>query len=232
MPLSFNKIDEKYGIYEDDAYQKLSTDTVLLSEFAAKKANSMICDIGSGQGGLSLLMLISEPTLNICGVEIDENAANIAKMNMENCKFSQNYAQYVGDIRKIKLPNSGKFDEVVSNPPYFPFGSGKKHRSDSRKTARSDDTCTAEDLCVSASGLLKFGGTFSAVYRCERLAELIFFMKANKIEPKYLQFVQYDINSVPKIFLVSGKKGAAASLRMLPPIILKQRYNQNKQNGD
>lgn len=224
MTLSLNKIDDTYGIYEDDTYQKLGTDTVLLSEFAAKKPHSLVCDIGSGQGGLSLLMLISSPTLKIHGVEIDKNAAQIAQLNMDNCGFSQNYIQHIGDIRSVDVPDTGRFDEVVSNPPYFPHNSGSKRRSCERQTARADDSCTAADLCAAASRLLRFGGTFSAVYRCERLAELLYCMKQNKIEPKVLQLVQYDITSAPKIFLVSGKKGAAESLRINPPIILKERY--------
>ena len=76
------------------------------------------------------------------------------------------------------------------------------------------------DFCKCASRSLKFGGSFYVVYRPDRLVDLICAMRECKIEPKRMTLVHADGASPPSMVLIEGKSGAAASMRVTPPLFI------------
>lgn len=220
MSLNKNVIDDNYCIYEDDRFHKLGTDTVLLSKFINLKRGSKICDLGVGQGGLSLLAFIKESSIAINGVEIDEGAAEIAKYNMIESGFSDRFTLTVGDMRHLDKALRNSFDMVMTNPPYFKSGCGRQSEDRERITAREDTQCTPEELCTTAASLLKSGGDFYLVYRSARLCDIIGAMRFNKLEPKRIQFVYGKSNACSKIVLIYAKKGGNQGMDVMPPLIL------------
>ena len=72
--------------------------------------------------------------------------------------------------------------------------------------------CTIDDAVSAASKLLRFGGRFCMCHRPERLTDIIYSMRANKIEPKRLRFVAKNEKSAPWLVLIEGKKDAKPSL--------------------
>jgi tRNA1Val (adenine37-N6)-methyltransferase len=110
-----------------------------------------------------------------------------------------------GDLRQPLLP-AGQFELVVSNPPYFPLNSGK-----SGGPARSEETCTLDQLCAAASRLVKNGGRFALCHRPERLADVICTLRAHDLEPKRLKLLRHGPDHPPSLLLVEalrqGKPG-------------------------
>ena len=75
-------------------------------------------DIGSGSGCIACT--ISENCMcDVCSVDISQKALNIAKENAE--KLFQNIEFIESDLF-TNIPNSRKFDLIISNPPYIPIG--------------------------------------------------------------------------------------------------------------
>ena len=111
----------------------------------------------------------------------------------------------VCDLRTAPLP-AGGFDLVVSNPPYFPVGSGK-----SAGPARSEESCTLEELCAAAGRLTKNGGRFALCHRPERLTDVLCALRAHNLEPKRLRLVSHRPGYPPSLLLVEavrqGKPG-------------------------
>ena len=101
------------------------------------------------------------------------------------------------------------------NPPYKPVGTGIESQSESAKIARHEICCNIEDAVKAAAYLLKFGGRFALVNRADRLAEVLYAMKARGIEPKRLQFVRGRAGAKPYLVLVEGVKGAKPGLDIL-----------------
>ena len=66
--------------------------------------------------------------------------------------------------------------------------------------------------------MLRHGGLIYAVYRPDRMAELIHAMKEASLEPKRLVSVYQDTKSAPSLVLIEAKKGAAPSLRIARPL--------------
>ena len=162
-------------------------DAVLLADFAAGKGKRGI-DLGCGSGILSLLLLLGSEALRMTGLELNAAAAALARENLERCGLSLRGEIRQGDIRRVReLFQTGSFDLAVSNPPYFPKGSGRSAPDPQRASAREEADCSLDELCAAAAYLLPTGGRLCVVYRPERLSELLVCMTAHAIEPKRLR---------------------------------------------
>ena len=218
MPLSIEKISENAVMYQNSGFHKLGTDSVLLSEFAPVKKNQLVCDLGAGQGALSLLLFLREPSLKIHGIELLPDAAELCFLNMMRNGFYDSFNIHVGDMRALRFENQGRFDLAVSNPPYFKSGSGKKSPAETRHISRCDDFCTVDDLCRTAARTVKYGGLFSVVYVADRFCDMICSMRKHKLEPKIMRFVHKDFTSPPSLVLITARLGGAPDVKILPPL--------------
>ena len=108
-----------------DAQFRVSTDSMVLADFCTLPPRSAICDLGCGCGSLSLLLCGKYPQAQLTGMELQEEAAALAQENAVQNSLSDRLRILCGDLREHRtlLPHSS-FDAVVSNPPYYPAGSG------------------------------------------------------------------------------------------------------------
>ena len=102
-------------------------------------------------------------------------------------------------------------DLVVSNPPYFPSGSGAVSADGDRAAMRTESASVGE-LCLAAARLLRPGGDFCLVHRTERLAEVFSALAAAGLEPKRLRFLAASPEHAPQLFLCRARKGARSGL--------------------
>ena len=212
-------IGRKYRMQTAQAQFSLSTDSMVLADFARVSNGARVCDLGCGCGALGLLLLAKNDTLHLTGVEIQPEAARCAQENAARNGLSQLSIQQ-GDLRDYKtlLPANG-FDAVVSNPPYYPPSSGAVCENESLAIARSELCCTLEDLCCCAAWCLRFGGSFFLVHKPERLTDLLVTLRENKLEPKRLQFVRHHPSAKASLVLIEARLGANAGL-MLPNALI------------
>ena len=200
---------------------KLSTDCVLLADFVNSSGRKRGIDLGCASGAIALLLLWRSPRLHMTGLELVEEAAELARENMETNSLQNRSSIIWGDIRRHReLFKSGSFDLVVANPPYFPVDRGKLSTDEKRSGARGELSCTLEDICAAASYLCCTGGSFSMVYKPERLSELLCTMTAHGLEPKRLRLVCHRAGSAPSLVLVEGRRGGRPGLDILPSLIL------------
>ena len=95
-------------------------DTELIIEQVLKiyknKNKISILDIGSGSGCIMLSLLKERRDFKATGVEICNNALKVCKINAHKLKVSNRVKLYNSDIDKFSL---GKYDLIISNPPYI-----------------------------------------------------------------------------------------------------------------
>jgi len=205
------KHTEQFGPYTltwPDGVFPLSGDALALGGFATVKHNWKVCDLGTGSGVLLLLLARRAEKLALWGVEQDPLSAWTARENLRENALEGEIL--LGDLRDDPLP-SGSMDLVISNPPYFPVGSGT-----SGGAFRSEESCTLEQLCAQAGRLLKNGGRFALCHRPERLCDVLCAMRACGIEPKRMGLVAHSPAHSPFLLLVEGMRQGKPGLDVLP----------------
>ena len=199
-----------YTLRQTSEVFPLCGDTLALGGFAGVRRGDRVCDLGCGSGALALLLLARESTLHVTGVEISPAAAALARENFAANAVPGEVVE--GDLRQVKaLLPAGAFSLAVSNPPYFPAGSGG-----SGGPARMEEHCTLEQLCAAAAWLLKNGGRFALVHRPERLADLMCALRAHALEPKRMQLLVPDHGRPPAAVLLEAIKQGRPGLSVLP----------------
>ena len=207
---------------QPDAQFRLSTDSVACAWVARFKSHSQITDLGCGSGAIALMLLASDPTLNVTGIELQSAVAAAAKQNAAENKLRLKVLE--GHLREIRiLLPANSMDGVISTPPYFPVGSGKAAQGDFAR-ARSEETCSLAQLCDAADWLLRWGGAFVLVHRPERLADLIWELRSRRIAPKRIRFVRHRPDSLVSLVLLEARKGGKPGLRYEPDLVL---FDQN-----
>lgn len=195
-----------YTLRWEEGVFPLGGDALALGAFSTVKPGWRVCDLGTGSGALLLLLARRESGLSLTGIDIDPLSAQTARENLEANRLPGEIV--TGDLRTAPLPPGG-FDLVISNPPYFPVGSGK-----SGGRARSEECCSLEELCAAAGRLTKNGGRFSLCHRPERLADVICALRAHGLEPKRLRLVSHSPDHPPSLLLLEAVKQGRPGLRI------------------
>jgi len=78
-----------------------------------------ILDIGSGSGNIALALAKNLPNAEVIGIDISEEAVELAKSNAEFADLSSQVKFFKLDIFNYDISSAKeKFDIIVSNPPY------------------------------------------------------------------------------------------------------------------
>lgn len=207
--------------FRQSEHFRLSTDSVLLADFVQPRGATRGIDLGCGSGILPLLVMQKSEKLCMTGLELLPDAAAVAKENAACNGLDERFAVIEGDIRRCReLFRPGSFDFAVSNPPYFAEHAGDRAHREDRAAARSEGSCSLEELIAAAAWLLRSGGSFSLVYRPERLSELCCRLSAQGLEPKRLRLVCYRAESAPSLVLLEARRCGRPGLRIEPALIL------------
>lgn len=219
---SITKVNEGIELIQNKRGLTYGTDAYLLSAFVKEKRSGIAAEIGSGSGIISLLLARKKKFSKIYALEVQEYYAALTERNAVLNELSDVVEAIHIDARNFKK----ECDVVFMNPPYMKAAGGKRNEDDGKFAARHELNGDINELCISASGMLKYGGDLYAVYRPDRLADLIYAMKACGIEPKSACFVHRDASHIPCLVLISGKKGGKSGMKLLRPLFL------NDENGN
>jgi len=202
---------------------RLGTDSVMLAYFVSTsdgKKRSVV-DLGTGSGIIPIILAWDNPMLKIDSIDIQPEAVKLATENIELNDLADRVNVIEGDLRCHRdFFVAGAYDLVISNPPYFPGGSGKLSDNPGIAAARAEEFCTLDDICEAAGYLTRWGGSFMLVHKPERLADIFRGMDKAGFEPKRLRLVSHKSTSPPSLVLVEGRRGGKSSLTIEAPLVL------------
>ncbi len=193
------------------------TDALLLAGYVSGRYARTL-EIGGGTGIISMLLLTRRKTETAVAVEIQEEYFELMTRNAELNGLTNRFSAVHADVRDYEcdLP----YDLIVTNPPYMKTDTGRANAQSKKNIARHEVFGDINDFALSAKKLLKYGGIFTAVYRPDRLTDLIFAMRKNGLEPKRMTFVHADEKSEPAMVLVEAKAGGRGGLILTRPLII------------
>ena len=208
-------------IIQDKRLYRFTSDSVLLSRFAAVKKGEKIADFCAGSGIVAFhthALHIDKPPAQYTLFEMQAPLCNLAKKTIEYNGFT-NFAVVNCRLQDIPKEYAERFSLILCNPPYERAGTGFDNADYEKAVCRKEITLTLAEIAKAAAKSLKYGGRLCMVHRADRLAELCYVLKGVGIEVKKLQFVAGRDGTKPYLVLLEGVKGGKPATEILPTIV-------------
>lgn len=216
-------LDGKLKILQKKKGYRFSVDTILLSQFIRIRRDEKVIDLGTGCGILPLLLSHTTKAHSFVGVEIQSGLAELAERNVRLNRLQDQISILHQDLRKLKeVFPPGSFEVVFSNPPYRKSLTGRINPSREKAIARHETYGTVNDLVSMASYLLSSKGRFYLIYPAARAVDLLTALRAQRLEPKRVQFVYPGPGKEAKFVLVESVKASGVELKVMEPLILRR----------
>ena len=110
--------NSEFFITHDTLIPRPDTELVVenVLNLTKQKSKIRILDIGVGSGCILLSILKERENFYGTGIDISKKCLNITQLNAINLKVSSRLKLYKSNVDKFNL---GKYDLIVSNPPYI-----------------------------------------------------------------------------------------------------------------
>lgn len=212
-----DEVNDKLSLIQKTDGLLFGTDALLLASYVSGKFDFGV-EFGGGSGIISMLLLSREKLAFCDTVEVQEDYARLIERNAELNSLKERLTAVFADVREYKPRKDA--DIVFTNPPYMKTASGKSCENDAKNIARHELCGSISDFLIAAKKTLKFGGAFYAVYRPDRLVDLLCAMRSEGIEPKRATFVHASADSEASMVLIEGRRGGSAALKLTKPLII------------
>ncbi len=154
---------KQFTIHQERCAMKVGTDGVLLGAWVAINNAEHILDIGTGTG-LIALMLAQRSAAQIDAIEIDADAANQAKENVQLSQWKERICVYKTSLQDY-WPEAKSYDLIVTNPPYF--SNSLPAPDPGRNIARHNYQLSLHELLEGVRRLLKKNGRLGIILPVE-----------------------------------------------------------------
>jgi len=215
----------KIQVMQSRAGYRFSIDAVLLAFQADPRPGDKVVDLGTGCGIIPLIMAVRAPDIRIWAVEVQPELADLAEANVNQNRLQDRIEVMQMDMRRLKPEmTDGPADLIVCNPPYRRPGSGRINPAEQRALARHEIKVTLNDILETTRRMLRTAGRFATIYAAERTTDILFRMRSERIEPKFIRMIHSSQQADAKLVLIEGVKDGRTGLRVAPPLII---YDNN-----
>lgn len=197
---------------------RFTSDAVILANMVKVPPNARVVDLGTGSAVIAIIIAKKTKTKQVIGIELQERLCNMARRSVIYNNLSSKIKIINKPIQNINKEIGEGFDIVVSNPPYAKID--KKEFPTEIDICRREYMVSLKEVIENGAKLLKFGGVFYIINKAARLAEMIYEMKQNGIEPKNITMIQPKENKAVDTVIVEAKKGAKPYLTIPKPFVL------------
>lgn len=207
-------------VYQDDSLYTFTSDSILLSKFARVKKGEVVADFCSGSGvvGFNFYTLNKPLVKSVTLFEMQKPLYDLSVKSIEENSLQGVFTAVNTKLQDIDSKYNGTFSLILCNPPYMKVGQGESAENTQVAVCKSEIELPLEDLVLSISKCLKFGGRVAICHRADRLIEVVYALKKQGIEPKRLQFVCAK-NKAPYLVLIEGVKGGKSGVKILENLI-------------
>ena len=174
---------ENFTIKQKTLKNKFNEDSISLCSFIDEDLNQKkIIELGSGSGIISIFIEKNFKVNEVVSVEIEDIAFDVLKENIKinNCVKIRPYKINIKNLKNFFNP--ALFDLIITNPPYFKIGHGKKPLNKEKLLARHEVMCDMKDIFNVSSHLLRKLGSLLICYPQTREEEVVTNAKRNKFK--------------------------------------------------
>ena len=111
---------KQFFVAHDRCAMKVGTDGILLGAWAPVAKAQRVLDIGAGSGLLTLMLAQrTDDTVTLDAVELDAQAAEQARENIDASPWAARIQVHSADIQTWTQQQTQRYELIVSNPPYI-----------------------------------------------------------------------------------------------------------------
>lgn len=214
-------LNKTLKVYQPKGGFRFSIDSVLLANFVELKKGEKVLEIGAGTGIIGFILLKKYPHSKIYFLEIEELFIEAIKRGIRANSFENRAFLIKGDALFPPFKRE-IFDVIFANPPYFKKGSGRESPKFLENLARREELFTLNIFLEKCAQLLKNKGRLYLIFTAYRLAELLFYLKSFRLEPKLIKFIYPSNQAHAKMVLIKAMKGAREGLLITSPCYLSE----------
>lgn len=200
---------------------RFSIDAVLLAFQVRPSPGSIVLDLGTGCGIISLIVAWLNPDVSVVSVEVQESLAAVARENVAANGLAEKIRVVSCDLRSLPQPEArGPFDILVCNPPYRPMNSGRINPHRQRAVARHEILAELGDVAAVGRRVVKTGGRLHLIYPADRLTDLLIALRREGLEPKGLRPVCSRVGESAQRVLLEAVKGGRSGIQVRSPLVI------------
>src|SRR6185503_13654733 len=98
---------------------RIAVDAVLLAAAVDAAPGQRVLDLGAGVGAVGLCLAVRLAGCSVVGIELQEGLAELAERNANLNGMADRVRTVVHDLAQPLPADLGRFDHVVTNPPYL-----------------------------------------------------------------------------------------------------------------
>lgn len=194
---------------------RAATDPVLLAAACPAVAGQSVLDVGCGVGAAALCLGWRVPGLDLVGLEIQPDYADLARRNGPRNQID--LTVHEGDLRQMPMALRREFDHVITNPPYYP-PAGTPSPIEGRALAMQVDL-SLSDWVETCTRRVTSGGTLTVICGADGLPEALAGMTPKMGAITVLPLTPRQGQPARRI-LVQGHKGRKSPFRLLAPFVI------------
>lgn len=157
--ITIDSLTRDWKIAQRAAGHRHSADDVLTAHYALRYADvDAVLDLGTGIGGVGLLVLWGAPRARLVCVEAQEVSHRLLLANIEGNELASRVEPHLGDLRDFST--SQRFALITGSPPYFPLGTGIVPADSQKAHARFELRGDVADYARAAERHLTEDGVF------------------------------------------------------------------------
>ena len=202
-------------LYQPEEGYCYNSDSVFLYDFIDSfNPKGKVLDVGAGCGIVGLLVARDNSKVKLEAVEKQEAFIHYATTNARVNKID--YKMHEGSF--LDLESIGKYDYIISNPPFYPSGVTKSE-NEMLFNARYNVNLPLKDFFKKVSQLLNPRSHFIFCYDASQFGEICAELDKVKLKVVDVQFVHPKIDRGASLVMIHARNGSKSLMKVWEPLI-------------
>ncbi|HYE49736.1 MAG TPA: methyltransferase [Azospirillaceae bacterium] len=199
---------------------RAAIDPVLLAAAVPAGEGERVLELGCGAGAASLCLAARVPGCRVTGLEMQAEAAELARRNAALNRLEERFEVVEGDLlRPPGVLRPGGFDRVMANPPFHPAGAHTISPTAGKAASHGEGEAGLADWIAAALRFLKGRGTLTLVHRADRLDEILARLHGRFGAVTVLPLWPMQGREAKRV-IVTARRDARSPARLLPGLVL------------
>ena len=196
---------------------RAATDAVLLAAACPAAPGQSVLDLGCGAGAASLCLAARVPGVQLAGVEVQDDYADLARRNATRAGVAMQVE--LGDLTRMPAAFRRDFDHVIANPPWYPAGGTPSPVV--RRAVAMQAALPLGAWVQTAARRLAPGGWLTLITGTDSLPEVLASCLPKLGSAVVLPLAAREGRPALRVIL-RARKGGRAPFRLLAPLVLHQ----------